>query len=130
MLQCHTQFQARMAARTGLHALYQGRQCVECHKEHHGKNFPVVKFDVKSFNHSTVGFALQGGHLKLSCQQCHKRDNVKAEDVLKNAAALERELPGSVKRMPILPYGYTQRTGRRGLPSLSRNGCVQAGSEV
>ncbi len=89
-LQCHTQVQARMAARKGLHALYQGRQCVECHKEHHGKNFPVVKFDVKSFNHSTVGFALQGGHLKLQCQQCHKRDYVKAEDVLKDAAALEK----------------------------------------
>jgi hypothetical protein len=87
-LQCHTQIQSRMSARTGLHALYQGRQCLECHKEHHGRNFPVFKLDVNSFNHSTVGFALQGGHLKLSCQQCHKRDYVKAEDVLKDGAAL------------------------------------------
>ncbi len=89
-LQCHTEIQTRIGARTGLHALYQGRQCVECHKEHHGRNFPLVKFDVSSFNHSTVGFSLQGAHVKLSCSQCHKRENIKAQDVLKNGAALEK----------------------------------------
>jgi hypothetical protein len=89
-LHCHTQIQARMAARSGFHAQYEGRQCVECHKEHHGRNFKVVRFDASTFNHSTVGFTLQGGHLKLSCQQCHKREFIKADDVLKNGAALEQ----------------------------------------
>lgn len=89
-LECHGEIQTRMAARTGLHVLYQGRQCVECHKEHHGRNFPLIKFDLASFNHSTVGFTLQGAHLKLSCRQCHRRENVRAEDVRKNSAALGR----------------------------------------
>ena len=88
-LRCHAEIQARIAARSGLHALYEGRHCVECHKEHHGRNFPLVRFDVSSFNHSTVGFALQGVHLRVPCAQCHRRDNIKAEDVLKNGAALE-----------------------------------------
>lgn len=89
-LQCHVEIQTRVASRTGLHALYQGRQCVECHKEHHGRNFPVLKFDVSSFNHSTVGYALLGAHLKLSCRQCHRRENVRAGDILRNAAALAK----------------------------------------
>jgi hypothetical protein len=89
-LQCHTEIQSRIKARTGLHALYQGRQCVECHKEHHGRDFPLVKFDVTTFNHTTVGYALQGGHLKLKCQQCHKREYVKDVDMLKNVAAVNQ----------------------------------------
>ena len=53
------------------HSVHGKRQCVECHKEHHGRSFRLVQFDQKSFDHTTIGFALEGKHRTLECATCH-----------------------------------------------------------
>lgn len=87
-LSCHAPIETRIKAGTGLHARYTGKECVECHKEHHGRDFTVVRFDRKTFNHSQTGYVLEGKHGTLACEQCHTRKNIKAPDVLANVALL------------------------------------------
>ena len=88
-LSCHTELRSRMGARTGFHGSLGGHQCVECHKEHHGRDFSLVRFDPKSFNHSSIGFKLEGKHTQQKCDKCHNRVNIKAKDVLRNQAMLD-----------------------------------------
>lgn len=81
-LHCHTEIGSRMNAGTGYHGSLSSRQCVECHKEHHGRDFPIVRFDPKTFRHDGVGFPLVGRHAKLGCRECHKKDLLKSSDIL------------------------------------------------
>lgn len=55
-------------------------QCGECHLEHHGDAIPLageLAFEragfesPASFEHSHVGFQLEGVHASLSCEACH-----------------------------------------------------------
>jgi len=85
-LSCHAEIRSRMANQTGYHAHLVKNQCVECHKEHNGKDFQLVRFDSRSLDHATVGFSLEGKHRRIECVQCHSRDHIKAKDVLQNAA--------------------------------------------
>jgi len=87
-LACHAEVKTRMEAGTGLHGKYAQRQCVECHKEHHGRDFSLVRFDSKTFDHGTTGYALDGKHVTLQCNKCHARDHIRAPDVLANKALL------------------------------------------
>ncbi len=87
-LACHVELRARIGAGTGLHASYGQRSCTECHKEHHGKEFTLIRFDRKSFDHSTTGYRLEGKHFSLDCEQCHRRDHITAADVRSNSALM------------------------------------------
>lgn len=53
-LDCHSEIASRLAARKGLHASYnipQGssNECSRCHSEHNGEDFPLIKWDTKTF---------------------------------------------------------------------------------
>ncbi len=87
-LACHTEIQTRIAANRGYHATVQRQQCSECHKEHYGRTFSLVRMNTKTFNHAIVGFPLQGKHRTTDCAQCHKRDFIRATDILQNAPVL------------------------------------------
>jgi hypothetical protein len=87
-LACHTELRTRIGAGTGLHATNGQRPCTDCHKEHHGKDFSLIRFDKRSFDHSTTGYRLEGKHVSLDCERCHTREHITAADVRANSALM------------------------------------------
>jgi hypothetical protein len=81
-LTCHTEIRTRINAQTGYHGSFAARRCAECHKEHNGKTFSLARFDTRTFDHSSIGFPLEGKHAPLECVSCHTRKHVKAQDIL------------------------------------------------
>ena len=84
-LDCHKEINGRMKQKKGFHATIGAKLCEECHKEHHGRNFQIIRFDTKTFDHSTVGFVLEGKHKKIECRDCHNKERIAAPDVQKLA---------------------------------------------
>ncbi len=96
-LECHGPLRTRIAERRGFHATLGDRDCAECHKEHFGRDFVVVRFDTTAFAHDTVGFELVGRHGQLTCRECHTGSLVQAADVRSfkgEHAALDRTFLG------------------------------------
>ncbi len=85
-LSCHTEIEHAIAARHGFHFTERTRACVDCHKEHLGKNARTYRFDPPSFNHAETGFALQGKHAALQCLRCHMAKSIADPDVAKLVA--------------------------------------------
>lgn len=80
-LECHTEIASRLAASKGLHATYHitpgsSQECVRCHSEHNGEDFPLIKWDTKTFDHKQTGYVLEGKHAGLACNRCHAADKV------------------------------------------------------
>ena len=78
---CHVEIGSRINARRGLHATYNikpgsSQECARCHSDHNGKDFPLVKWDIKSFDHKLTGYILQGKHAGLTCAQCHSPKHI------------------------------------------------------
>lgn len=80
-LDCHKEIQSRISAKKGFHASIGSKQCVECHKDHHGREFQIIRFDKKSFDHSAVGFVLEGKHATVECEKCHTPSHIVAKDI-------------------------------------------------
>ncbi len=75
-LECHTEIATRLSSRKGLHATYNippgsSQECARCHSEHNGEDFPLIKWDIKTFNHKETGYLLEGKHAGLTCNKCH-----------------------------------------------------------
>jgi len=72
-LECHTEIKERIDADEGYHSSSEvkGKECYNCHSDHHGRNFELIRFDQKSFNHDLTGYQLTGKHDKLECSKCH-----------------------------------------------------------
>ena len=73
---CHTEIGTRITARKGLHASYNltpgsSQECVRCHSEHNGEDFPLIKWDIRTLDHKQTGHALEGKHAGLTCNRCH-----------------------------------------------------------
>ena len=75
-LDCHTELSNRIKSQKGYHvsAEVRGKECIICHSDHHGLDFQIVRFDEKSFNHTSTGFELSGAHIKSKCRDCHKAE--------------------------------------------------------
>ena len=84
-LGCHMELSTRIADGTGFHGRLRGKHCVECHKEHFGRSFSLVRFNPKTFDHASIGFRLEGKHAALECETCHTAKHIAAKDVQKNA---------------------------------------------
>jgi Cytochrome c7 and related cytochrome c len=72
--ECHTEIATEIAAGHGLHARFPNKNnCAACHSEHNGKDFPLIHWQPsqKEFDHNQTGYALQGKHAGLECNQCH-----------------------------------------------------------
>ena len=89
-LACHADIAERITRRTGLHGGLASHKCVECHKEHHGREFRIVRFDSTHFDHERAGFTLKGKHARLACVACHRPSNLKDERVRSNTARMKR----------------------------------------
>jgi hypothetical protein len=80
-LDCHREIAERLTARRGLHATYgikagSSQECARCHSEHNGREFPVIKWDLKTFDHRQTGYALEGKHAGLTCNRCHSPERI------------------------------------------------------
>ncbi len=73
-LSCHKLVAARIRADSGFHASTSvaGKNCAECHKEHFGVDFALVRLDTASFDHAATGYRLEGRHAAQPCRACHK----------------------------------------------------------
>ena len=82
-LDCHKEIAQRLAANHGYHARLgmsnpNGKDCVRCHLEHNGVDFPLVHWEPeqKQFDHKQAGYALEGKHAGIDCGQCHTPKNM------------------------------------------------------
>jgi hypothetical protein len=73
-LACHTEIKDRVDKQKGYHSSsdVSGKNCVDCHNDHHGRNFQIIRFNKENFNHNLTGYELSGAHSKKKCDDCHK----------------------------------------------------------
>ena len=81
-LACHTEIQQTIAGNHGYHSRVTAKQCIECHKEHVGREAQTYKFSPKTFRHAETGYDLAGKHRELDCAKCHTREQIRDKDVL------------------------------------------------
>lgn len=67
-LRCHEVVGERSATRTGFHGRLTGA-CVTCHADHEPQ---IVELDREAFNHALARYALEGEHLRVTCEGCHE----------------------------------------------------------
>jgi hypothetical protein len=84
-LECHTEIRDRVVNKKGLHATFvgtnpAGQECAKCHSDHNGVNFALVRWDPnrESLDHSKTGYTLEGKHVGVACEKCHKAENIPA----------------------------------------------------
>ena len=84
-LNCHTEIKSLIQKNIGYHASAEVRSkdCSKCHSEHNGRDFQIVRFDQKKFDHSMTGFVLNGKHSQIKCAECHKAKFIKDPDLKK-----------------------------------------------
>ena len=72
-LDCHTEIKAMRDGGRGLHSGEDFATCVDCHNEHHGRDYELVFWPdgQENFKHDVLGYEMTGAHLKLKCRQCH-----------------------------------------------------------
>ena len=89
-LDCHVEIKTRIDGGTGYHGRLPNQNCVDCHKEHHGRSFDLIRFDERSFDHSAVGFKLDGKHGSAKCEACHTARYIKAGDIRRNDQLMKK----------------------------------------
>jgi len=77
-LDCHTEIKVRVNQRKGYHssAKVYKKSCILCHSEHHGRQYQIIHFDTKTFDHNTTGYTLEGKHASKQCRVCHTPANI------------------------------------------------------
>jgi thioredoxin reductase/ferredoxin len=76
-LDCHAVLQERVDAGRGFHSSSEVvvKRCEDCHSEHHGRNFELIRFDTTAFDHKKLaGWPIEGAHAAIDCRACHKPD--------------------------------------------------------
>ena len=84
-LECHKELKSRIDSKVGYHYSVEvkGKECAECHSDHHGRNFDMVHLDKDAFNHKLTGYELTGAHQKTDCRECHKPEFVEDRELKK-----------------------------------------------
>ena len=82
---CHTEIGSRISAHKGLHATYHipagsSQECARCHSEHNGEEFPLIKWDTKTFDHKETGYLLEGKHSGVACNKCHNPSHISPQE--------------------------------------------------
>lgn len=86
-LSCHKDIQQSITNKHGYHASTESlsKNCVVCHNDHHGKEFKIIRFDKKFFDHNKSGFELKGVHAKKDCNACHKPEFISNDRLKKKS---------------------------------------------
>ena len=81
-LDCHKEIKAAVDSARGVHAHVADKRCSECHSDHNGEDFQIVRLDTAKFDHrTTAGFPLDGKHAGIACDSCHSWSHVGAPGV-------------------------------------------------
>ncbi|MDH3457503.1 MAG: hypothetical protein OER90_11760, partial [Gemmatimonadota bacterium] len=72
----------RLREQKGLHATFTEENCADCHTDHFGLDFDMVRLDTTAFRHDSTGFELAGSHAELGCRECHRSEWIIASDVI------------------------------------------------
>ena len=82
-LDCHKEVAQDLSGNHGYHGQLgmknpEGKECVRCHLEHNGLDFSLIHWDPPKnrFDHKLTGYALEGKHNGLACEQCHTPKNI------------------------------------------------------
>jgi hypothetical protein len=70
-LGCHNEIRKLRDGRLGYHLTVASQQCVDCHKDHLGREAKTVLFQENTFDHSKTGFPIVGKHQSIPCANCH-----------------------------------------------------------
>lgn len=70
-LDCHKPINAHVLKKQHFHGLMNNKPCIECHKEHQGRNANIMPLDQETFDHSKTGYVLDGAHARAECTSCH-----------------------------------------------------------
>ncbi|MCF8365195.1 MAG: cytochrome C [Bacteroidales bacterium] len=75
-LDCHKEIKNLIGQNRGYHVSLEvkTKNCFECHNDHHGRNFQIIRFEADKFDHNLSGYELSGAHSKKDCKDCHKPD--------------------------------------------------------
>lgn len=76
-MDCHTGIKKQVLSKQSFHGLMGGKDCIDCHKDHKGRDYNAVRFDQKNFDHNRTGFKLEGGHKGVECAECHTQKRTK-----------------------------------------------------
>ena len=73
-LDCHSEIKDLMEKGKGFHSSsdVKGKDCFKCHSEHNGREFRIINFDPKGFDHNKTGYSLTGKHAEIDCNKCHQ----------------------------------------------------------
>jgi hypothetical protein len=84
-LDCHKEIKSLINAGRGYHSSSESKSkdCWACHSEHNGRNFRIINFNAKSFNHDKAGYTLTGKHAKTKCEDCHKTEFISDKELKK-----------------------------------------------
>ena len=70
--QCHVDIRERRVKLVGYHGTFKG-DCRNCHHEHPSATNSIVPPFREKFTHDLAAFKLEGKHVKLDCDACHKK---------------------------------------------------------
>lgn len=84
-LQCHKEIQSLVNKKKGFHGnpTIVKQDCAECHGEHNGRKFDMVRFDHDAFDHNLTGYKLEGKHVTVDCRKCHISENIQDREIKK-----------------------------------------------
>jgi hypothetical protein len=80
-LACHEALQRRVAEGLGYHATVPADACADCHQDHLGRDFDLLRIDESAFPHDDTGYPLVLSHADVECRDCHTADHVVDPDV-------------------------------------------------
>lgn len=84
-LVCHKALAREVEQGRGLHAARRlgDKLCVACHNDHRGETASLADWggEQRRFDHRRSGWALEGAHQKLKCEQCHAAARVRDDDL-------------------------------------------------
>jgi hypothetical protein len=79
-MSCHEPLASRVERGSGYHATV-SPDCAECHKEHLGREFDLLRLDETAFDHGATSYELRLGHRETDCRACHRAAHVVDQDV-------------------------------------------------
>lgn len=84
-LECHENVQNLIDQNRGYHAdaAVVKKDCFECHSDHHGRKFDMIRFDEDNFDHNQTGYDLEGKHDVIDCRECHMPDYIENIEIRK-----------------------------------------------
>jgi hypothetical protein len=73
---CHKDIAEDLRQHTGYHGRMPNAgvgECRACHTEHKGREADIVHLGRTQFDHALTDFPLEGAHIGLTCESCHRR---------------------------------------------------------